>query len=138
MAINYKVLKCKNPNGVDGTTYASCRAVKLNDYTFEDLADDIAFATTCTKGDAMAVLASIKPFIVKALLGGRRVVLYDLGSFVIGIHGKCFPQAAISGEEFSPSAMIKGWRVLFRPEVALKKELTKGVKYQRLSSDMMV
>ena len=138
MAINYKVLKCKNPNGVDGTTYASCRAVKLNDYTFEDLADDIAFATTCTKGDAMAVLASIKPFIVKALLGGRRVVLNDLGSFVIGIHGKCFPQSAISADEFSPSAMIKGWRVLFLPEVALKKELTKGVKYQRLSSDMMV
>ena len=138
MAINYKVLKCKNPNGVDGTTYASCRAVKVNDYTFDDLADDIAYATTCTKGDAMAVLASIKPFIVKALLGGRRVVLNDLGSFVIGIHGKCFPQAAIGADEFSPSAMIKGWRVLFRPEVALKKELTKGVKYQRLSSEMMV
>ena len=137
MAINYKVLKCKNPNGVDGTTYASCRAVKVNDYTFDDLAEDIAFATTCTKGDAMAVLASIKPFIVKALLGGRRVVLNDLGSFVIGIHGKCFPQAAISADEFSPSPMIKGWRVLFRPEVALKKELTKGIKYQRLSSEMM-
>ena len=137
MAINYKVLKGKNPNGVDGTTYASCRAVKVNDYTFEDLADDIAYATTCTKGDAMAVLASIKPFIVKALLGGRRVVLNELGSFVIGIHGKCFPQAAIDADEFSPSAMIKGWRVLFRPEVALKKELTKGVKYQRLSSEMM-
>ena len=138
MAINYKVLKCKNPNGVDGTTYASCRSVKVNDYTFDDLAEDIAFATTCTKGDAMAVLASIKPFIVKALLGGRRVVLNDLGSFVIGIHGKCFPQSAIGADEFSPSAMIKGWRVLFRPEVALKKELAKGVKYQRLSSEMMV
>ena len=137
MAINYKVLKCKNPNGQDGTTYASCRAVKVNDYTFDDLAEDIAFATTCTKGDAMAVLASIKPFIVKALLGGRRVVLNDLGSFVIGIHGKCFPQAAIDADEFSPSAMIKGWRVLFRPEVALKKELAKGVKYKRLSSEMM-
>ena len=118
-------------------TYASCRSVKVNDYTFDDLADDIAFATTCTKGDAMAVLASIKPFIVKALLGGRRVVLNELGSFHVGIHGKCYPEAALDSDEFSPSAMIKGWRVIFRPEVKLKKNLGKGFKLQRLSSEAM-
>ena len=137
MPITYKVLKCKNPNGVDGTTYYSSRAVKTGDYDFEDLADDIAFATTCTKGDAMAVLASIIPFIEKALLAGKRVVLNDLGSFHIGIHGKCYPEAALTTDEFSPSSMIKGWRVIFRPEVKLKKNLGKGFKLQRLSSEAM-
>ena len=137
MSIAYKVVKCRNPKNPE-VDYFHGVAVKNSNYDFDDLAEDIALATTCTKGDIMAVLASIKPFIVKALLGGRRVVLNDLGSFVIGIHGKCFPQAAIGADEFSPSAMIKGWRVLFRPEVALKKELAKGVKYKRLSSEMMV
>ncbi len=137
MPINYKVLKCKNPNGQDNVNYYSARAIKTNDYDFEDLANDIAFATTCTKGDAMAVLASIKPFIEKALLAGRRVVLNDLGSFVIGIHGKCYPAAALESDEFSPSAMIKGWRVLFRPEVKLKKALAQGFQLKRLASDVM-
>ena len=137
MAITYKVLKCKNPNGVDGTTYYSSRAVKTGDYDFDDIADDIAFATTCTKGDAMAVLASIKPFIEKALLAGKRVVLNDLGSFHIGIHGKCYPEAALDSDEFSPSAMITGHRVVFRPEVKLKADIAGKLSLKRISSEAM-
>ena len=135
MSITYKVGKCKNPNGQDGVNYLAPRAVKTSDYDFEDLANDIAFATTCTKGDAMAVLASIKPFIVKALLNGRRVVLNELGSFVMGLTAKCFPEAALESDEFSPSQMIKGWHVNFRPEPKLKKELAQGVSYKRIASD---
>ncbi len=49
--INYKVSKCKNPgkNAVEGTTYYSCKASKTSDYTFKELAQDIAYSTTCTK-----------------------------------------------------------------------------------------
>ena len=42
MAITYKVLKCKNPNGIDDVNYYSARAVKTGDYDFDDLADDLA------------------------------------------------------------------------------------------------
>lgn len=38
MSITYKVTKCKNPNGGEGITYYSGKAVKTGEYSFEDLA----------------------------------------------------------------------------------------------------
>ena len=137
MAITYKVLKCKNPNGQAGVLYASCRAVKTSDYGFDQLSEDIAFATTVTKADAMAVLASIKPFIKKALLAGQRVVLNDLGSFVVGITSKCFTQEMAQEADFLPSSMIKGHKVHFRPEPKLKREIAGELQLKRISSEVM-
>ncbi len=136
MPITYKVCKCCNPKYPE-MDYFKGTAVKTGDYTFEDLADDIALATTCTKGDIMAVLASIKPFITKALLGGMRVVLNDLGSFNISIQGKCYNAETMQDEEFRPSEYIKGHRIVFRPEVKLKKDIQKGFSLKRISSDVL-
>ena len=136
MPITYKVAKCRNPRNPD-VDYYKGTAVKTGDYSFDDLAEDIALATTCTKGDILAVLASIKPFITKALLNGNRVVLNDLGAFHISVQGKCYPKEILSAEDFSPSAQIKSHRIVFRPEVNLKKEVAKGFKLQRISSEAM-
>ena len=136
MSIIYKVTKCRNPRNPDAEYYKGT-AVKNSDYTFENLAEDVSLATTVTKGDALAVLASIKPFIIKALLDSRRVVLNDLGAFTIGLQGKCYPKEVLSAEDFSPSKQIKSHRILFRPEVGLKKEVAKGFRLQRISSDAM-
>ena len=135
MAVNYKVSKCKNPgkNAVAGTTYYSCKASKTSDYKFDELADDIATATTVTKADALAVLASIKPFIKTALLSGRRVVLNDLGSFIISVRSKCFSQDAMAASDFSASAQIRGYHVNFRPEPNLKKELAAKISFKRVA-----
>ena len=137
MAINYKVSVCKNPAGVEGTDYYSCKASKTSDYTFKELAQDIAYSTTCTKADALAVLSSIKPFVQNALLAGRRVVLEDLGSFVIGIRSKCFTREIMNEEGFLPASMIKGHTVHFRPEADLKKDIAKAIQYKRISSEAM-
>ena len=136
MSITYKVAKCRNPKNPDAEYYKGT-AVKTGDYSFDNLAEDIALATTCTKGDILAVLASIKPFITKALLNGNRVVLNDLGAFHISVQGKCYPKEILSAEDFSPSAQIKSHRIVFRPEVNLKKEVAKGFKLQRISSEAM-
>ena len=136
MPITYKVAKCRNPRNPD-VEYYKGTAVKTGDYSFDNLAEDIALATTCTKGDILAVLASIKPFITKALLNGNRVVLNDLGAFHISVQGKCYPKEILSAEDFSPSAQIKSHRIVFRPEVNLKKEVAKGFKLQRISSEAM-
>ena len=135
MSINYKISRCKNPKGIEGTTYFSCKASKTSDYTFEELSEDIATATTVTKADALAVLASIKPYIQAALLAGRRVVLNDLGSFVIGIRSKCFSADAMQADDFTPSAKIKGYHLNFRPEVALKKVLDQKVSFKRIAQE---
>ena len=135
--INYKVSKCKNPKGVEGTDYYSCKASKTSDYTFKELAQDIAYSTTCTKADALAVLSSIKPFVQNALLSGRRVVLEDLGSFVISIRSKCFTRDTIEAKDFVPSSMIRGYHINFRPEVELKKDIAKAIQYKRIGSEVM-
>ena len=46
MSVNYAVKKCKNPNGIQGTNYYSCRAIKTNDYDFEELSEDISTRAT--------------------------------------------------------------------------------------------
>ena len=133
MSVTYAVRKCKNPgrNAVEGVTYYACRSIKLDDYTFDELAEDISFSTTVTKPDAQAVLAVIKPYITKALLAGRAVVLEDLGRFQISLQSKCFSQDAMAASDFSPSAQIKGHRIIFRPEVALKKEIASKLSLVR-------
>lgn len=136
MAVTYKVTKVKNPKHPE-TDYYGARVVKTSDYDFEDLCSDIAESTTVTRGDAMAVLAAMRPFIKKALLAGRRVVLNDLGALTIGIQGKCYPQEMMDAEDFSPSAQVKGHRVLFRPEAKLKREIAAGFQLKRVSSDVM-
>ena len=79
MAIIYKVCKCRNPKNPD-VDFFKGTSVKNGDYTFDDLVEDISLATTVTKGDAMAVLASINPFITKALLASPRVVASEMSS----------------------------------------------------------
>jgi len=135
--INYKVSKCKNPKGVEGTTYYSGKAVKTGEYTFEDLANDINNSTTVTKADAMAVLASIKPFITKALLSGQVVVLSDLGRFQVTLQGKCYTSETMNAEGFTPASMIKGHRITFRPDVQLKRDVAGSLSLKRLSSEAM-
>lgn len=137
MAINYKVSRCKNPgkNAVEGTTYFSNKAQKTSDYTFDDLASDISYSTTVTKADAMAVLASIKPFITRALLGGQVVVLQDLGRLQVTIQSKCFSEDTMSASDFSPSMMIKGHKIIFRPEKGLKNDIASGIQLHRLTEE---
>ena len=137
MAINYAVRKTKNPNGIEGTQYFHGRAIKTSDYTFEDLANDINDSTTVTRADAMAVLGSIKPFVTRALLAGQAVVLQDLGRLQIGLRGKCYSQDAMAASDFSPSAMIKGHKIVFRPEVKLKADVARGFSLKRISSEAM-
>ena len=135
--ITYAVKKTRNPNGIEGTDYFAGRAIKTGEYSFSDLAEDINNSTTVTKADAMAVLASIKPFVTKALLSGQVVVLQDLGRLQVTLQGKCYSQDMMAVSDFSPSAMIKGHKILFRPEAKLKQSVAAGIALKRVSSEAM-
>ena len=137
--ITYAVKKTKNPgkNAVEGTQYFAGRAIKTGEYKFEDLVEDINNSTTVTKADAMAVLASIKPFVTKALLAGQVVVLQDLGRLQVTLQSKCYSADTMAASDFSPSAMIKGHRILFRPEVKLKRDVANGIALKRVASEAM-
>ena len=137
MAVNYAVMKTRNPKGTEGVVYFHGRAVKTSDYDFEDLADDVQMSTTMTEADVLGVLRAIKGYIVKALLAGRVVVLNDIGRFQIALKGKCYPAEALQDKEFAPSSMIKGHRIVFRPEAKLKSAIAGALTLKRVSSEAM-
>jgi len=137
MAVNYAVMKTKNPNGIEGTDYFHGRAVKTSDYDFEDLAGDVQMSTPVTEADVLGVLRAMKGYIVKALLAGRVVVLNDIGRFQIGLKGKCYTAETMQAEGFTPASMIKGHRIVFRPDAKLKSAVAGALTLKRVASEAM-
>ena len=134
--INYKVTKCRNPKFPDDS-YFKGTAVKTGELNFEKLAKRINDSTTVTMADCYAVLKSMKQHIVEALHEGQVVVLEDIGRFQVSLQGKSYPEAVLTDKEFKPSEMIRGWKVIFRPETKLKNEIRKEFKLKRISSEWM-
>ena len=137
MPITYAIKRVKNPKGVEGTEYFHGQAIKTGELTLDKLARRINNSTTVTQTDCRAVLLSMKDHIIEALTEGQVVVLDDLGRFQVTLQGKCYPAAAMESEEFSPSAMIKSHKIVFRPDAALKKAVAMDFKLQRISSEAM-
>ncbi len=129
-------MKTRNPKNPD-VDYFHGRAVKTSDYDFEDLAGDVQMSTTITEADVLGVLRAMKGYIVKALLAGRVVVLNDIGRFQIALKGKCYSAESLQDKEFSPSSMIKGHRIVFRPEAKLKSAIASALTLKRVSSEAM-
>ena len=137
MPITYAVKKVSNPKGIEGVDYFHGQAIKTGELTMEKLAKRINNSTTVTQGDCYAVLKSMKEHIIEALTEGQVVVLDDLGRFQVTLQGKCYSQDAIAAEDFSPSAMIKSHKIVFRPDAALKKAVAADFSLKRISSEAM-
>ena len=136
MPITYAVKKVSNPKNPD-VDFFHGQAIKTGELTLDKLAKRINNSTTVTQADCRAVLVSMKDHIIEALTEGQVVVLDDLGRFQITLQGKCYPKEVINAEDFSPSAMIKSHKIVFRPDAALKREVAKDFKLKRISSDAM-
>ena len=136
MPINYAIKKVKNPNGIEGTQYFHGQAIKTGELTLDKLAKRINNSTTVTQTDCRAVLLSMKDHIIEALTEGQVVVLDDLGRFQISLQSKCFTKELLDDKEFVPSSMIKGHRILFRPEAKLKKEIASKLSLNRIASEV--
>ena len=137
MSVTYQVRPQVNPNGQTGVDYAADFAVKTGDYTFDELQEDIEHATTATAADVAAVLKAARKYLKGNLLAGKRVVIGDLGALQIHIKGKCFKQALIGTDGFNPASYIKGYRVVYRPEAKLLKEIRISVQAKRIPSELM-
>ncbi|MBR3983797.1 MAG: hypothetical protein IKJ92_02435, partial [Bacteroidaceae bacterium] len=90
-----------------------------------------------TEADVLGVLRAMKGYIVKALLAGRVVVLNDIGRFQIGLKGKCYTKEMMDEEGFTPASMIKGHRIVFRPDAKLKSAIAGALTLKRVSSEAM-
>ena len=136
MPITYAVKKVSNPKNRD-VDYFHGQAIKTGELTMEKLARRINNSTTVTQADCRAVLISMKDHIIEALTEGQVVVLDDLGRFQVTLQGKCYNAETMAGEEFSPSSYIKGHKIVFRPDTALKKSVAADFSLKRVSSDAM-
>ena len=136
MAINYAVKKVRNPK-YPTQDYYHGQAIKTGELTMEKLARRINNSTTITQADCYAVLKSMKDNIIEALTEGQVVVLDDLGRFQVTLQGKCYNAETMAGEEFSPSSYIKGHKIVFRPDAALKKSVAADFSLKRVSSEAM-
>ena len=136
MPINYAVKKVRNPRFPD-MDYFHGQAIKTGELTLEKLAKRINNSTTVTQADCRAVLISMKDHIIEALTEGQVVVLDDLGRFQVTLQGKCYTQEDMADKEFSPSAMIKSHKIVFRPDAALKKAVAMDFSLKRISSEAM-
>ena len=136
MPITYAVKKVRNPKNPDAN-YFHGAAIKAGELTMEKLAKRINNSTTITQTDCYAVLKSMKDHIAEALTEGLVVVLDDLGRFQVTLQGKCYPEEMLTSEDFKPSEMIKGHRIVFRPDPRLKDEVRKEFSLKRISSEAM-
>ena len=136
MPITYSVKKIRNPKNPD-VDYFHGAAIKTGELTMEKLAKRINNSTTVTQADCRAVLISMQEHIIEALSEGQVVVLDDLGRFQVTLQGKCYNAERMATEDFSPSAMIKSHKIVFRPDVALKKAVAAGFSLKRVSSEAL-
>ena len=136
MPITYAVKKVRNPKNPD-VDYFHGQAIKTGELTLEKLSKRINNSTTITQTDCYAVLKSMKDHIAEALTEGLVVVLDDLGRFQVTLQGKCYPEEMLSSEDFKPSEMIKGHRIVFRPDPRLNDEVRKEFSLKRISSEAM-
>ena len=136
MPITYAVKKVSNPKYPE-VDYFHGQAIKTGELTLDKLAKRINNSTTVTQADCRAVLVSMKDHIIEALTEGQVVVLDDLGRFQVTLQGKCYNAETMADEEFSPSAYIKGHKIVFRPDAALKKSVAADFSLKRVSSEAM-
>ena len=136
MPITYAVKKVRNPRNPD-VDYYHGQAIKTGELTMEKLAKRINNSTTVTQADCRAVLISMQEHIIEALSEGQVVVLDDLGRFQVTLQGKCYPKEILNAEDFSPSAQIKSHKIVFRPDVALKKAVAADFSLKRISSEAL-
>ena len=136
MAITYAVKKVRNPK-YPTQDYYHGQAIKTGELTMEKLAKRINNSTTVTQADCYVVLKSMKDHIIEALTEGQVVVLDDLGRFQVSLQGKCYNAETLADEEFKPADMIRGHKIVFRPDPRLKEEVRKEFKLKRVSSEAM-
>lgn len=53
------------------------------------------------------------------------------------LQGKCYSADTMAASDFSPASMIKGHKIIFRPEKELKNEVAAGITLKRVASEAL-
>lgn len=111
MAVNYSLTQISTKPGQKDAPkkwYAKMQA--SGEVTMDEMAEDIAYATTLTDGDVLNALRALLKQLNKHLAAGKIVRLENFGTFQLQLHS----EGADTEEEFT-TANITGATVQFRP-----------------------
>lgn len=121
--INYSLSqKRKDPQNPDSEKLYYARMQSSGSVTLDDIASDIAYATSLTDSDVLATIRAFIHQLNKHLAEGKIVKADNFGSFQLQIHSK----GAATKKEFSPGH-ITGVSIQFRPGNMVQSATTRAV-----------
>jgi len=123
--IKYRVLPKKNPQDLAAPEKFYATAIADGEVDFEFLAEQIAYETTLTETDCIAVLLSLERNILRQLEQGKIVRVGRLGSFNVTLKSS----GKDTLEEVTATDIVKG-RVRFRSGKKLSK-MTNELRFRR-------
>jgi len=115
MAINYSLALLKNPQKPTEAAKYYAKAQATGTVEINEIAEDVAYATTLTDGDVLNVIRALIKQMKKHLAAGRIVKLETLGTFQMQLRSN----GATKKEEFSKSN-IRCASIQFRPGTLVK------------------
>ena len=119
MAIKFKVQEAGNPQDLAAPKKFYARPISSGEISLEDLAEDIAYASSINESDVMAVLYSLVRVVPRHIAQGFIVRLGGLGSFRLGASSL----GSDTPEEVT-AANIQRPRVIFQNGLRIKKALS--------------
>ena len=123
MSVNYLLAHMSSePGNPDAPKKYYAKAQASGEVTLDEMAEDIAYATTLTDADVMAAIRAFIKQLNKHLANGKIVRAENLGSFQLQIQST----GADTEEEFT-TAHITGVSIQFRPGKTVAGATTRGL-----------
>lgn len=116
MSVNYSLaLMSSKPGDKTAAKLYYAKAQAAGEVTMDEMAEDIAYATSLTDGDTLNTIRALIRQINKHLAAGKIVRLENFGSFQLQLSSK----GAASEKEFT-TANITSANIQFRPGKPIK------------------
>ena len=126
--IYYNVNKRKNPQTGAEKFYGTVNIQSVVD--LEDIAEEIAYATTATEADVKAVLSSLQKYVIEHLKNGQSVRLGDLCAI-----RTTMKSTGVADKDSFTSSQIKKVRARFTPNQRIKSALAlKNLTFKNCSA----
>lgn len=113
--IRYSVTPKRNPRDKEAAPKYYATAQKAENIDLDNISQRIAFATTATRADVMAVLTATIDYLMDDLKAGHSVNLGELGTFRMMLNSA----GAVTAEDFT-TELIKGAHVRYFPSKKIK------------------
>lgn len=123
MSVNYSLAHmCSEPGNPDAPKKYYAKMQASGEVTLDEMAEDIAYATTLTDADVLAAIRAFIKQLNKHLANGKIVRAENLGSFQLQIQST----GADTEKDFT-AANITGVSIQYRPGKFVSEATTKGL-----------